>query len=144
MFTWGIGLRRLARYDRGDDMHIRLLLRARMLATLAFSTLFPLAAQAQIPTPNANQYGLAMIGAPAAWALGYSGAGITVAVSDTGIDTTHPAFAGKIDPRSTNFTLAAPGTAYVANQITDTGNHGTHVAGIIAASGASGRSRRCL
>lgn len=119
-------------------MHIRWLRRAGMLATLAFSALVPLAAQAQIPTPNANQYGLGLIGAPAAWALGYSGAGITVAVSDTGIDTTHPAFAGKIDPRSMNFTLAASGAAYVPNQITDTGNHGTHVAGIIAASGGSG------
>ena len=98
----------------------------------------PATAPAQIPTPNVNQYGLAMIGAPAAWALGYSGAGITVAVGDSGIDPTHPAFAGKIDPRSMNFTLPSPGAPYVTSQITDTGNHGTHVAGIIASSGASG------
>lgn len=97
----------------------------------------PAGAQAP-PTPNANQFGLTMIGAPTAWALGYSGAGVTVAVGDTGIDTTHPAFTGKIDPRSINFTLPAPGAAYVTNQITDTSNHGTHVGGIIAASAASG------
>lgn len=99
---------------------------------------FGAAARAQVPTPNVNQYGPGLIGAPATWALGYSGAGITVAVGDSGIDTTHPAFAGKIDPRSMNFTLAAPGATYDPAQITDTGNHGTHVAGIIAASGASG------
>lgn len=58
------------------------------------------AAQAQ-PVAHANQYGLGLIGAPAAWALGYTGNGITVAVADTGIELTHPAFvgAGKIDPR---------------------------------------------
>jgi subtilisin family serine protease len=92
-------------------MHL-LLLRRRALALLAFVLVWPFAAQAQIPTPNANQYGPALIGAPAAWALGYSGAGITVAVSDSGIDTTHPAFTGKIDSRSMNFTLATPGAAY--------------------------------
>lgn len=96
------------------------------------------AAQAQVPTPNVNQYGPALIGAPTAWALGYTGAGITVAVGDSGIDTTHPAFTGKIDPRSMNFTLPSPGAAYDPTQITDTGNHGTHVSGIIAASGTSG------
>ena len=99
---------------------------------------FGASAQAQVPTPNVNQYGPGLIGATAAWALGYSGLGITVAVSDSGIATTHPAFAGKIDLRSMNFTLAAPGATYDPTQITDTGNHGTHVAGIIASSGASG------
>ncbi len=122
----------------GIVMHIRLLRLARTLAFFVPIFALPLAAHAQIPTPNANQYGLGLIGAPAAWALGYSGAGITVAVSDSGIDTTHPAFTGKIDSRSVNFTLAAPGAAYVTTQITDTGNHGTHVAGIIASSGPSG------
>jgi hypothetical protein len=67
----------------GIVMHIRLLPhRARTLVFLAPIFVLPLAAHAQIPTPNANQYGLGLIGAPAAWALGYSGAGITVAVSD--------------------------------------------------------------
>jgi hypothetical protein len=116
----------------GIVMHIQLRFRARGLAYVAFALLLPFAAQAQIPTPNVNQYGPALIGAPAAWALGYTGAGITVAVSDSGIDTTHPAFTGKIDPRSMNFTITAPGAAYVANQITDTGDHGTHVGGVPA------------
>ena len=37
-----------------------------------------------------------LIGAPAAWAAGYAGAGWTVAVLDTGIDKTHPFLAGKV------------------------------------------------
>jgi hypothetical protein len=60
-------------------------------------------ARAQTPTPNAEQYGLVLIGAEAAWQLGYTGTGVTVAVGDTGIDQMHPAFAGKIDSRSKNF-----------------------------------------
>ena len=90
------------------------------------------------PTFNPSvQYGLALIGAPTAWAAGYTGMGVTIAVGDTGIDTTHPAFADKIDPRSLNFVLPAPGAPYVPSQITDLDIHGTHVSGIVAASGSS-------
>lgn len=100
----------------------------------------PASAQA-VPTPNANQYGPQLIGAPLAWARGYTGTGITVVVSDSGIDPNHPAFAGKIDlARSRNYVLNAPGGAYDPNNITDTDaqSHGTHVAGIVASSAASG------
>ena len=98
-------------------------------------------AQAQ-PAPHANQYGPGLIGAPAAWALGYTGTGVTVVVADTGIELTHPAFAGagKIDPRGRNYVLPAPGAPYDINQFgeSDPGGHGTHVAGIIGAGAASG------
>ena len=69
--------------------------------------------------------------------MGFTGAGVTVAVADTGIDTTHPAFAGKIDPRSMNFVLPVPGAPYDPTQITDLATHGTHVTGIALASGTS-------
>jgi subtilase-type serine protease len=106
-------------------------------------------AVAQVPSTYvpATQWGLNLIGAPVAWALNYTGNGITVAVGDTGIDTgfgsEHPAFSigavfgAKIDSRSMNFVLPSPGAQYLSDQIADLDTHGTHVSGIIAASGSS-------
>lgn len=61
-----------------------------------------------------------------------TGAGILVAVVDTGIDLDHPEFAGRIAAGGTCFggSTACPG---LAAQGDDNHGHGTHVAGIIAA-----------
>ncbi|GHB04894.1 S8 family serine peptidase [Streptomyces termitum] len=68
------------------------------------------------------------IGAPEAWAGGYDGTGVKVAVLDTGIDTTHPDLADRIaDSRS-----FVPGET-----VRDGHGHGTHVASTIAGSGAA-------
>lgn len=59
---------------------------------------------------------------------GLDGAGVRVAVLDTGIDATHPALVHRIDvAASKNFTSDDP------EDIADQGGHGTHCAGIIAA-----------
>ncbi|MBQ1033083.1 S8 family serine peptidase [Micromonospora sp. C97] len=68
------------------------------------------------------------IGAPAAWAAGFTGAGVSVAVLDTGVDATHPDLAGKV-AEARNFTEATDAR--------DTVGHGTHVASTIAGSGAA-------
>ncbi|MDQ0797575.1 S8 family serine peptidase [Streptomyces sp. B1I3] len=69
-----------------------------------------------------------LIGAPEAWAAGYNGKGVKVAVLDTGIDAEHPDFAGLIDGTAS----FVPGEA-----VTDVNGHGTHVAGTIVGSGAA-------
>lgn len=69
-----------------------------------------------------------LIGAPEAWAAGYTGKGVKVAVLDTGIDANHPDFAGLIDGTAS----FVPGEA-----VTDVNGHGTHVAGTIVGSGAA-------
>ncbi|MDC7787310.1 outer membrane autotransporter protein [Rhodoplanes tepidamans] len=80
-----------------------------------------------------NQWGLGLIHAADAYARGYTGAGVTVAVADTGFTSTVPGFAEKIDSRSMNFVLPAEGATYDPAQTGDLGSHGTHVAGIVAA-----------
>ncbi|HEY9472328.1 MAG TPA: S8 family serine peptidase, partial [Mycobacteriales bacterium] len=68
------------------------------------------------------------IGAPAAWAKDLTGTGVTVAVLDTGVDTHHPDLADAIGA-TRDFT----GSGTVEDPV----GHGTHVASIIAGSGAA-------
>jgi subtilisin family serine protease len=96
---------------------------------------------------GSRQWGLNAIGAPEAWARGYTGRGVTVAVVDTGVDLDHPdlvhsiyvnpgELAGNgIDDDRNGYIDDVHGYDFadrdaVAN---DTHGHGTHVAGTIAA-----------
>ncbi|WP_299775436.1 S8 family peptidase [uncultured Tateyamaria sp.] len=78
-----------------------------------------------------RNYGLGLIGADERYAKGEQGPGpgkgkgIKIAILDTGIDTDHPDFEGKIDPNSYSFFRNS-------TDISDYGGHGTHVAGIAA------------
>ena len=85
--------------------------------------------QAQAPPNDPGftqglQWGLSRINAPQAWDRA-TGAGTRIAVLDTGIDTTHPDLASKVDYQI-DF---VDGT----NPASDADGHGTHVAGIAAA-----------
>ncbi|HEU4425473.1 MAG TPA: S8 family serine peptidase, partial [Pilimelia sp.] len=73
------------------------------------------------------------IGAPTAWAAGYDGKGVTVAVLDTGIDRAHPDLAGQI-AGGQNFTEGEEDDL-------DRVGHGTHVASTIAGTGAASEGR---
>ena len=72
---------------------------------------------------------VAQIGADTVWnSLGYDGSGIVVAVIDTGIDASHPDLQGKVV--AWYDVVNGKTTPY------DDNGHGTHVAGIIAGTGA--------
>jgi len=74
---------------------------------------------------------LKTIGAPDAWARGYTGLGSKIAILDTGIDLDHSEFVGRIDEAKCFTAMCERGYETV-----DDGHkwsHGTHVAGIAAA-----------
>ncbi|MGW2051857.1 S8 family serine peptidase [Streptomyces sp. NPDC001858] len=67
------------------------------------------------------------IGAPTAWAAGYDGTGVKVAVLDTGVDTTHPDLADQVIAEQDFSGSSGPGDKF---------GHGTHVASTVAGTGA--------
>jgi subtilisin family serine protease len=76
---------------------------------------------------------LTQIGAPAAWNQGLTGRGVRVAILDTGIDATHPDLRGKV-VAAANFSDS--------DSTADRYGHGTHVASIVAGTGARAAGQR--
>jgi subtilisin family serine protease len=96
------------------------------------------------PTANAPakpqmqiSWGLERLGVPLLWQKGLTGEGIEVGHLDTGVDGTHPALSGAI-AEFAEFDMAGnrvPGAAPW-----DSGEHGTHTAGTIAARPVKGNA----
>jgi type VII secretion-associated serine protease mycosin len=81
-------------------------------------------------TYRSSQWDLAKISVPAAWQRS-TGAGVTVAVIDSGVDASHPDLAGQV--------LAGIDLVTKTSGVSsDPNGHGTHVAGTIAALAGNG------
>jgi subtilisin family serine protease len=112
-----------------------------------------------IPTQSAvltnssdGSWGPAMMQANEAWAIGEKGAGIKVAVIDSGLDTGHPQLENQLDTNLGEVPsngLDDDGNGYVddvfgydffydVGEVTPMTDHGTHVAGIVAADSSKG------
>ncbi|MFF2362494.1 S8 family serine peptidase [Streptomyces sp. NPDC058122] len=70
----------------------------------------------------------AQIGTPKAWEAGLTGKGVTVAVLDTGVDTSHPDLAGRV---------AQTKSFIDGEEVADRNGHGTHVTSTVGGSGAA-------
>ncbi|MFI5735065.1 S8 family serine peptidase [Kribbella sp. NPDC051587] len=84
--------------------------------------------------PNLDR-SVPQIGAPAAWKAGFTGKGVKVAVLDTGYDATHPDLNGRV-VTTKGFAPKEDGTVD-DKDVLDTEGHGTHVASIVAGTGAA-------
>ncbi|MBI2827190.1 MAG: S8 family serine peptidase [Planctomycetia bacterium] len=96
---------------------------------------------------GSNDWNLNAINAPEAWAQGYTGQGVVVAVVDTGVDSNNSDLAGRmwvnageiagngIDDDQNGFVDDTSGWDFASgdNNPNDGNGHGTHVAGTIAA-----------
>jgi thermitase len=86
-----------------------------------------------VGTPNdpgfGNQWGLHKVEAATAWDTTTGSAGVSIAILDTGVDQNHPDLKDKI-VKNVNFTGSST--------VNDVHGHGTHVAGIAAASTNNG------
>ena len=93
-----------------------------------------------------------IVGAPEAWAAGYSGAGQTVAIVDSGVDKNHTFLAGKVISEACYSSNNASSTSFCPGGATESTasnsglncpsnvagcTHGTHVAGIAAGRGTT-------
>ncbi len=93
-----------------------------------------------------QEWGMTLIDAPQAWGITTGSASIVVAVLDTGIDTRNAAFAGRIwnNPDPVSGALGYRGDLHGWNFVSNTANiqdnngHGTHVSGVLAATGNNG------
>jgi subtilisin family serine protease len=91
---------------------------------------FPGAAQARLAAAAARPeitWGINRVHAPAAWDV-TEGAGVKVAIIDTGIDLNHPDLVGKVDGGYSAITKTEKPEDYQ-----DDNGHGSHVSGTIAA-----------
>ncbi|HVL93882.1 MAG TPA: S8 family serine peptidase [Acidimicrobiales bacterium] len=106
-------------------------------ALAASLALLPAPALASNDPRFSEQWNLVTVGAPAAWPTA-TGSGVRIGVVDTGIDLNHEDLAGKV-VASVSCVGAAGDPTQCSGSAQDDNGHGTHVAGIAAATKDNGR-----
>ena len=96
------------------------------------------------PTPAPKNIGreitqnLLQVNAPQVWEQGYTGAGILIALIDTGVRLDHADLSGRLWNGGAEYPNHGYDFYYHDNDPSDDWGHGTHVAGTICGTGASG------
>ena len=90
-----------------------------------------------LPVTNALSESVSLIGADVVWnVLGLTGAGVKVAVLDTGIDVSHPDLADNlVVQKCFNRRACPPDNTDEGDNAEDRNGHGTHITGIITGRG---------
>ena len=95
-----------------------------------------------MPTPKGDDreitQNLLQVNAPQVWAQGYTGAGVLIALIDTGVRLDHADLAGRLWDGGSDYPNHGYDFYYHDNDPSDDRGHGTHVAGTICGTGASG------
>lgn len=107
-------------------------------ASLSSQGLSPqgIGAQGLYATSGETTWGDSALRVPQLRAANYTGAGVAVCVTDTGIDGNHPEFAGKL--RGFKNFVTTETNRSSAYQLNDVSHHGTHVSGTIFAQYGAG------
>lgn len=121
---------------RHSAVEIKALLKSRAVKYITFDAIIRphqtnVLSLTNVPQTSAVNVNLATIGADQANSSGYTGAGVAVAVLDSGISP-HPDLNGRVIG-AVDFTSGVP---VLSSTNADGYGHGTHVAGILGGSGA--------
>src|SRR5689334_10364296 len=116
------------------------------MVAAAYAAVFVAAMATVVPAPSvaaasgdpliAQQWSLSLIGAPARWPRS-RGAGVTVAILDSGVDGTQENLRGAVKASGSCVGAADNGSRGTPATGDDDG-HGTHVGGIVAARAGNG------
>ena len=98
--------------------------------------------QEATPAPRSNNreitQNLLQVNAPQVWEQGYIGTGVLIALIDTGVRLDHTDLVGRLWDGGTEYPNHGYDFYYHDNDPSDDRGHGTHVAGTICGTGASG------
>ena len=98
--------------------------------------------QEATPAPRSNNreitQNLLQVNAPQVWEQGYTGSGVLIALIDTGVRLDHADLEGRLWDGGAEYPNHGYDFYYHDNDPSDDRGHGTHVAGTICGTGASG------